>query len=367
MRILVSLVCVCALLGVVHVAAPIVVPLLLALALATAFQPIAHQISRRGWPPVVAALASTALVLVSVGGVGLLVYLATTDLAASLPQYAARLQDLQTRFAGWLDDRAIASAAQSVRTYDLTVPLASFAQSSLLSVGSYLQTFFFVLVITAFIQLEARHYRRKLIKTFEGPASVRGVMDGLHEVQRYMLVKVLVSAANGVFLGLWCWIWGVDSPLMWGVLAFALNFIPVVGSVIAAIPPIALAMLTQGVENAAGVAAGYVGVNIVVDNIIEPRIMGKTCGLSPLVIVVAMLIWGFVLGPVGAILAVPLTMAIKIFFEHDPELQRIAFIMGEGSRVPTASEVRPSNASGGNDTRGRNVNASHDHDVLTAP
>jgi AI-2 transport protein TqsA len=331
MRILVSIVCVCVLLGVIHIAAPIVVPFLLALALATAFQPIAHRISRRGWPPFVAAIVSIVSVLIVVAAAGVIVYVAATDLAAGLPEYSQRLQELQRQFAGWLEDRSMASAARSVRSFDVEGPLAAGAQSLLLGLGGYLQTLFFVLVITAFIQLEARHYRRKLIKTFEGPAPVRGIMSGLREVQRYMLVKVAVSAANGVFLGLWCWAWGVDSPVMWGVLAFALNFIPVIGSIIAAIPPIALGLLTAGVGNAIGVAVGYILVNLLVDNILEPRIMGKTVGLSPLIILLAMLVWGFVLGPVGTIMAVPLTMAIKIIFEHDPELATIAFVMGEGS------------------------------------
>lgn len=333
MRVLVSLVCVCLLLGVIHIASSIVIPFLLALALATAFQPIAQRISRRGWPASIGAIISAVGVLVIVGGVGVFVYVAASDLVASLPEYAARLEALQGRVAAWLESRSMASAAESVRAYEVAFPLGGMAQSSLLSVGSYLQTLFLVLVMTAFIQLETRHYRRKLIKTFEGPASVRGVMEGLHEVQRYMLVKVSLSAVNGVFLGLWCWMWGVDSPLLWGVLAFALNFIPVIGSVIAAVPPIVLGLLTDGVGNAIGIATGYVLVNLVVDNIIEPRVMGRAVGLSPLVILLAMLIWGFVLGPVGAILAVPLTMAIKTLFENDAELQWIAFVMGEGSTL----------------------------------
>ncbi len=345
MRTLVSIVCVCVLLGVVHVASSIVIPFLLALALATAFQPISQRIARRGLPAFVTAIVSIVCVLILVAVVGVVVYIAAADLASSVPAYGARLQEMQADLAGWLDGRSMAGAAQSVRAYDVTTPLAQIAQSSLVSLGGYIQTLFFVLVITAFIQLEARHYRRKLIKTFEGPAPVRGLMAGLAEVQRYMLVKVAVSAANGIFLGFWCWLWGVDSALLWGVLAFALNFIPVIGSVIAAIPPIALGLLTSGAGNAAGVAAGYIAVNLVVDNILEPRIMGRAVGLSPLVILLAMLVWGFVLGPVGAIMAVPLTMAIKIVFEHDPELQRIAFVMGEGSKLPVPVPVpAPSDA-----------------------
>lgn len=333
MNVLIGLVCVCALLGFVHIASSIVIPFLLALTLATAFHPIAHRISRRGWSPVVSAVISTILVLAIVSGVGLLVYLAAADLASSLPRYAVQVEQLQEQLATWLDGRSMESAAASTRAFELTEPALVILEASLLNVGDYLQTLFFVLVITAFIHLEARHYRRKLIKAFEGPAPIRGMLEGLREVQRYMLIKVLVSLANGVFLGLWCWLWGVDSPLMWGVLAFALNFIPVIGSVIAAIPPIALTLLDVGPAMAVGVASGYILVNLVVDNILEPRIMGQAVGLSPLVILFAMLVWGFVLGPVGAILAVPLTMAVKIMFEHHPELERFAFIMGEGSTV----------------------------------
>ncbi|MDQ3364533.1 MAG: AI-2E family transporter [Myxococcota bacterium] len=339
MRILISLVCACALLGFAHLAASIIVPFLLALAVATAFQPISYRISRRGWPPVVTAVVSATTMLSIVGGAGLIVYVAATDLAASLPQYTGKVQELQIAIADWLSDRSAHIAARSVLDYDVSEPMTKLAQTSLMSVGSYLPTLFFVLVITAFIQLETRHYRRKLIKAFDGPAPIRGMMAGLHEVQRYMLVKLIVSCANGVFLGVWCWAWGVDSPLMWGVLAFALNFIPVIGSLIAAVPPIALALLSDGFSGAAGVATGYVLVNLVVDMIIEPRVMGRALGLSPLVVLLAMLIWGFVLGPVGAILAVPLTMAIKIMLEHDPELARIALLMGDGSNLTTPPVV----------------------------
>ena len=106
MRLLVSLVCVCALLGVVHIAAPIVIPLLLALALATAFQPISHRIARRGWPPAIAAVFSVLLVLVVVGGLGIVLYIAASDLVASMPEYATKLQILQERFAAWLESEA---------------------------------------------------------------------------------------------------------------------------------------------------------------------------------------------------------------------------------------------------------------------
>jgi predicted PurR-regulated permease PerM len=200
----------------------------------------------------------------------------------------------------------------------------------------YLQQLFFVLVITAFIQMEGAIYRRKLIAASGSRRTVRWLGEALGEVQRYLLVKLAVSAANGFLLGLWCWVWGIESPLLWGVAAFALNFIPYVGSLIAAVPPVLLGLMTGGLPIALAVASGYVAVNVAVDNILEPRIMGHTLGLSPLVILLSMLLWGFVLGPVGAILAVPLTMTAKILLERDKDLARIAVFLGDGSDLTPA-------------------------------
>jgi AI-2 transport protein TqsA len=216
-----------------------------------------------------------------------------------------------------------------VHRYDANRPAGELLQTSLLGAGSFVSTLFLVLVISAFIQLEAAMYRRKLARAFGGQGTVRTTVAALHDVQRYLAVKVATSLANGVLLGLWCWLWGVDSPLLWGVLAFVLNFIPVVGSIIAAIPPLLLSMADGGIGPTIGVGAGYLVVNIVVDEILEPRIMGRALGLSPLVILMAMLLWGFVLGPVGALLSIPLTMVVKILFEHDPELRRLALLMGD--------------------------------------
>ncbi len=331
MRTLIALVCICILLAFAHIAASIITPLLLALTLAVAFQPIAHGIARRGLPPVVAAALMTIGVLLLVGGLGLLVYMAAIDLIDALPRYQERITELQRDLGAWLSDHGMRDAARSVRRFDVAGPFQQLLTSSLLSAGAWLQTLFLVLVLTAFIQLETRLSRRKLIRAFGSPQPVRGVMAGLREVQRYMMVKFVMSAANGLFLGIWCWLWGVDSPLLWGVVAFALNFIPVIGSIMAAIPPIGLAMLQGGPGNAAGVATGYLLVNLVVDNIIEPRVMGRTLGLSPLVVLLSMLLWGFVLGPVGALLSVPLTMSVKIIFEHDEDLRRVAMIMSDSS------------------------------------
>lgn len=333
MRLLATLVCIGILLALLHLAASVVTPFLLAATLAIAFQPLAIGMARRGLPPVVAALATTVLVLGVVAAAGALFYVAASDLTGDLPHYQERLDALKTDLAIWLDGREMRGAAASVRRFDLSDPAARILQSSFFQATAFVQTLFLVVVITAFMQMEASVYRRKLVRALGDGRSVRWLDGGLREVQRYLVIKAMVSLANGVLLGAWCWVWGVDNPLLWGVVAFVLNFVPVIGSIVAAVPPILLGLVEGGASVAIGVASGYLLVNIVVDNILEPRIMGHSLGLSPLVILMSMLIWGFVLGPVGAILSVPLTMAVRILFERDPELKRLAIMMGDGSEI----------------------------------
>jgi predicted PurR-regulated permease PerM len=215
--------------------------------------------------------------------------------------------------------------------------------SGIWEMSAVAKTLFLVLLITVFMQLEGASYRRKLNQSTDGPRRVRLTAAALKDVQRFLLIKVALSIANGVLLGLWCWVWGVPSPLLWGVVAFALNFIPFVGSVLAAVPPVLLALVDAGVGGAFGVLAGYLLVNIILDNILEPRLMGRALGLSPLVALLSMLLWGFLLGGVGALLSVPLTMAVKIVLSHSEGLRWVAVLLGDARSLPPApaAEVLP--------------------------
>lgn len=117
---------------------------------------------------------------------------------------------------------------------------------------------------------------------------------------------------------------------------FALNFVPVIGSVLAAVFPVLLALVSFGAGTALGVLSGYVAVNLFVDNMMEPRLMGRAVGLSPLAIVVAMIVWGALLGPLGALLSVPLTVVVKISLEHVDELRWVAIMLdGSDDDTPT--------------------------------
>lgn len=312
-----------------RLAAPVVAPVCLAVVLAIAFEPITEFLSRRGVPRWGAALVTTLVVLGVVGAIAVVVLQAAGDVVDGLPRYGAALGRLEGDAAVWLRAHGLERVATSMSEVDASTRVQSLAEPVLWSTVDVLQTLILVVVTTAFIQIDAPGIRRAVHARVKEPARAARFEGAVGEIQKYVIVKGILSAANGVLLGVWCAAWGVEGAVLWGVLAFALNFVPVVGSLIAAVPPVALGLVTGGPTVALGVAAGYVAVNLVVDNIIEPRVMGKAVGLSPLVVLLAMLFWGFVLGPIGALLSVPLTVVIKTGLATSPNLAWVAVLLDD--------------------------------------
>jgi predicted PurR-regulated permease PerM len=164
----------------------------------------------------------------------------------------------------------------------------------------------------------------------------------LAAVKQYIVTKSLLSLITAALIAVWLWLLGVDYVLLWALLAFLLNFVPNIGSIIAAVPAVLIAGLDLGPTFAGLAAVGYLAVNMLVGNILEPRIMGRDMGLSPLVVYLSLIFWGWLLGPVGMLLSVPLSMAVKLMLETMPSGRRLAIILGDD---PLASD-QPTQQSG---------------------
>jgi len=148
------------------------------------------------------------------------------------------------------------------------------------------------------------------------------------KLRHYMSIKTLISLFTGAFIGLSLWLIGVDYPILWAVLAFMLNFVPNIGSIIAAVPAVLLTIVQLGVPSALLVAAVYTAVNIIIGSFVEPKFMGKGLGLSTLVVFVSLVFWGWVLGPVGMLLSVPLTITVKLALDINPETRWLGHLLG---------------------------------------
>ena len=165
----------------------------------------------------------------------------------------------------------------------------------------------------------------------------------ISDIQEYLSLKTWISVGTGFLAWLTCWGVGVDYAVLWGVVAFFLNYIPTLGSIIAALPPVLLALIQYGWTEALIVVAGYTAINTVVGSVLEPKIMGERLGLSGLVVFLSLVFWGYVWGPLGMFLSVPLTMVVKILLEDSDDLRWIAVLLGDGAeakeRDPAAAEA----------------------------
>lgn len=194
---------------------------------------------------------------------------------------------------------------------------------------------FLILLTVVFIMLETSGLPRKLTLALDNPdQTLAGFSKFTASVNQYIGIKTIFSLITGVLIWLWLVILGVNHAILWGLLAFLLNYVPNIGSIIAAIPAVLLALVQLGATSALLTAAGYAAVNVVVGSVLEPRFMGKGLGLSTLVVFLSLVFWGWALGMVGMLLSVPLTMIFKIALESSAETRWIAVLLGSSPQVP---------------------------------
>jgi len=316
----------------------VVVPLMLAVFAALIASPILLWMERKGIPTWVSVLA---VVLVMVSVVGLIGYVA----GASVQDFTDRLPVYKQQFFARLDEATrnlSPEASSAVRDlFNVFDPAKAMglAAGLLEGVGSALTNAALIVFILVFILLEVSSFPRKLQLAI--PHS-RAVMDYIaqvaHSVKHYLAIKTVISLATGLTAGLLVGIVGVDFAILWGLLAFLLNYIPSVGSILAAIPPVILALIQIGPGAAVVVALGYVVINAIFGNLIEPRLAGHGVGLSPLVVFLSLVFWGWVLGPVGMLLSVPLTASIKIVLDTSETTRWAAVLLGSAPRNKPAPQ-----------------------------
>lgn len=310
-------------------AAPILLPFSLALFLAILSVPIMFSLQRRGVP---ISLAILIAVLIDVAIFGVIVLLATqsvADFQESLPQYARRFQNLYDAWIANLQERGI-PAGEFFRDEFISVSaILEVAGGTLTRIAAFLSNAFLVILIMVFILAEASVFPAKFRAVLGGdPGDLGRFAKITGEVQEYLVIKTLVSLATGITIGLWAWILGLDFPILLGLIGFVLNYVPTIGSILAAIPALLLALIQTGSLGLLMVVAiGYLAINLVFGNMIEPQLLGRRLGLSTLVVILSLLFWAWVWGPVGALLAVPLTMVVKIGLENTQDLRWIAILL----------------------------------------
>lgn len=317
-------------------AAAFIVPFLLAIFIAIICAPAVFWLTRRKVPTFLAVLL-VMLGIVAVGMLlGALVGTSVDTFIANQPLYQQRLKEEAATLLALLTHFGIDIPKQQF--LDLVDPGAAMrmATSMLTSFGGILTNMFLILLTVVFMLFEAAGFPAKLRAAFANSELPQDYMNKVAAgIKRYLAMKTLVSLGTGITVYAWVALLGVDFPILWGLLAFLLNYVPNIGSIIAAVPAVLLAFIQFGGIRALIVAGGYILINVIFGNIIETKVMGRGLGLSTLVVFISLVFWGWILGPVGMLLSVPLTMTVKIALESGEDTRWIAVLLGDEPKVAT--------------------------------
>ena len=336
-RIIVILACIVILIAGAREASSIIVPFLLSLFIAVMCGVPFNWMRKKGVPAFIAIPIIIAVIFGAAFGVGAYIGASVNDFLQQLPLYQKRINDLMVMIIKWLRGYHIYISQRMILNYFDPGSIMNMVANLLSGLGSALTYAFLILFTVIFILIEASSFSRKVELSGTSRTSIETIDRIARSIEKYVALKTWISLATGIVVMLWLMVLGVNYPVLWGVVAFLLNYIPNIGPLIAAIPPILLSLVDSGLGSAGLVTVGYIVIKTVMGDILEPVFMGRGLSLSMLVVFLSLIFWGWVLGPVGMLLSVPLTMVIKISCESFPSTRWIAILLDSEAPAPKES------------------------------
>jgi predicted PurR-regulated permease PerM len=323
--------------GGMFVASWLIGPLLLALIIVIGVSPIQGWLRRRGWPAWAATLSLVVVIYGSLLVLTLFLVASVSQLAALLSQNAGKAQQLVASLTAALNRVGIdpSQARSTAGTADLS-KLAAPLGDLLSGVGSLLSSLVFILALLLFLTAESNGTARRMAMIGQERPHMIAALDGfVHGTRNYLIVTAVFGFIVAVLDGAALAIMGIPLALLWAVLSFLTNFVPNIGFIIGLVPPALLALLTGGWQLALAVVVVYCVLNMVIQSLIQPRFIGDSVGLSATVTFLALLFWAWVLGPLGALLAIPVTLLVKaVLVDSDPRAQWVEALLGSEPSVP---------------------------------
>lgn len=323
------------------------IPIALAAFLATISYPITEALRRYIHLPHWLAVTCTVMLDMGViyGFISLIKFLAADVTRTLQGNFLQHVTSKYETFLQWTDQLSIGKNVRSLLDSPLSMfnpqQLISFSQSLTGRILSFMSITTLVLILMTFILGEAPLFRRNFERL---PNSIQGkgkVIDALRGVQKYLIIKTLASVSTGLLAWGLCHIMHVPFAFLWGLVACVFNYIPTIGSIVAAVPPILLTLVLQDWGSMLIVTGGYLAINLTIGNGIEPLFLGKQFGIATTVVLFSVIIWGWVWGPIGMLLAVPFTVLTKLALENSVDLYWVATIIDDNPRdIPqTSSEI----------------------------
>lgn len=326
----------------IYLAQSIVVLFLVSFFLALIGTPPVLWLKEKRVPSGIAVLIVMSCMVILLLLIGAQIGTSVASFSNELPLLQSRIREQVLELSLLLTSKGIEGTEKIFMEYINPEAVMKLTANLLSGLSSALSDLVLILLTVTFILLEVSSFPVKLRAILGDPKQVfpeftKFVID----MKRYMVIKTIINLVAGILIAVWMYILGVQFPVLWGFLAFLLHYVPNIGAVISAIPAALLALIQLGPGSALLVLAGNIVVGFIIGNVIEPRLMGRKFGLSTLVVFLSLIFWGSLLGLIGAILCIPLTMALKFIFESNESTRWIALLLG--SEKFTSLEIKKSN------------------------
>lgn len=325
----------------IKLASGILIPFLLAMFIAIISHPLALLLEKIRFPRSLAVITTVTMILC----VGTLV---TQLVSSSMNGFSENMPLYKEQLVGHLQS---IPGVENITFFDLSAKdvIGKVDPDMVMNVGvnvlsgfsDVLGNVLLILLASIFMLLETSTFKEKL--KLLAPSTEHyseKVASFVNSVKNYMVIKTLISLLTGAAISFALWAVGVDHFLLWGLIGFLFNFIPNIGSLLAAIPPICLAFIQFGSGTALMVLLMLVSINMIMGNVIEPKFMGNGLGLSTLVIFVSLVFWGWLLGSAGMLLSIPLTMVVKIASDKSEGWHWLSVVLSDNpSKQAPASTI----------------------------
>jgi len=314
-------------------ASVVIVPFLLSLFIAIILSPLYNYFKSKGVADILSVTLVITVFILFLAFIAKLVGTSVHDFSANINTYAQKLSVYYQLIAGYADSLGIGISTDDIANLINMKQAMKFATSIIQNMGAMFTNGFIIILTVVFMLLESHYFVKKVELIDEHKETMAHIETIFSKIKNYMVLKALISLLTGAIVWISLYFLGTDYAFLWAVLAFMLNFIPNIGSIIAAIPAVLITLVQLGGMSAFFVVILYTVINVVIGSIFEPKIMGKGLGLSTLIIFLSLMFWGWLLGVVGMLLSIPLTIMAKIIFDANKNTRWIGILLGTGENI----------------------------------
>jgi len=319
-------------------AAEIIVPFLLSLFIAIILSPSYNFFNKKGLPNALSLTIVITLFIVFIILIAKLIGSSAHEFSSNIEFYQQQLNIYFNKLSSFAVNMGVEIPQNEIADIINTKEIMHFCTNIILSISSMFTNGFVILLTVIFMMLESSYFKNKIEYMTSNKRAKEHIEEIVGRIQEYMVLKSLISLLTAFIVWIALLIIGTDYAFLWAVLAFILNFIPNIGSIIAAIPAVLLTLVQLGMMSAIIVSGVYIAVNVIIGSVVEPRVIGKGLGLSTLVVFLSLIFWGWIFGVVGMLLSIPLTIIAKIVFNANENTRTLAVFLGTGETVERNSK-----------------------------